>query len=42
MSRRVYLLGLGLALLALGLALSDWVIGPRPGVTNDCHLTATL
>ena len=34
MSRRVYLLGLGLALVALGLAFTDWVLSLRPGVTE--------
>jgi hypothetical protein len=34
MSRRVYLLGVGLALVALALAFTDWVIGPTPGVTE--------
>ena len=34
MSRRVYLLGLGLALVALGLAFTDRASGPRPGVTE--------
>jgi hypothetical protein len=34
MSRRVYLLGLGLALVALGLAVTDAMIGPSPGVTE--------
>jgi hypothetical protein len=34
MSRRVYLLGVGLALVALGLAVTDLAMGPRPGVTE--------
>jgi hypothetical protein len=34
MSRRVYLLGLGLALLALALAFTDWALSLRPGVTE--------
>jgi hypothetical protein len=34
MSRRVYLLGLGLALVALGLAFIDWALGSRPGATE--------
>jgi hypothetical protein len=34
MGRRVYLLGVGLALVALALALTDWAVGPRPGVTE--------
>jgi hypothetical protein len=34
MPRRVYLLGVGLALVALGLAVTDWALGPRPGVTE--------
>jgi hypothetical protein len=34
MSRRVYLLGMGLALVALGLALTDWALSLRPGVTE--------
>jgi hypothetical protein len=34
MPRRVYLLGLGLALVALALALTDWAVGPRPGGTE--------
>jgi hypothetical protein len=33
MSRRVYLLGLGLALLALAFITTEALIGPRPGVT---------
>jgi hypothetical protein len=37
MSRRVYLLGLGLALVALPLALilNDWALSLRPGVTEE-------
>ena len=34
MPRRVYLLGLGLALVALALAITDPVMGPSPGVTE--------
>src|SRR5690348_1925934 len=34
MSRRVYLLGVGLALVAVALAFTDWALGPRPGVTE--------
>ena len=34
MSRRVYLLGVGLALVALGLALTDWALSLQPGVTE--------
>jgi hypothetical protein len=34
MSRRVYLLGVGLALVALALAFTDWALGLRPGVTE--------
>ena len=34
MSRRVYLLGLALALVALALAFTDWALGMRPGVTE--------
>jgi hypothetical protein len=34
MSRRVYWLGVGLALVALGLAFTDWALGPQPGVTH--------
>jgi hypothetical protein len=34
MSRRVYLLGLGLALVALALAFTDWALSLRPGVTE--------
>jgi hypothetical protein len=34
MSRRVYLLGVGLALVALGLAFTDWALGLQPGVTE--------
>jgi hypothetical protein len=33
MSRRVFLLGLGIALVALGLAVTDRALGPRPGAT---------
>jgi len=31
MSRRVYLLGVGLALVALGLAFTDWALSLQPG-----------
>src|SRR5262245_43866406 len=34
MSRRVYLLGVGLALVALLLAVTDGALGPSPGVTE--------
>src|SRR5437016_1246712 len=34
MSRRVYLLGVGLALVALALAVTDWALSLRPGVTE--------
>src|SRR5262245_29315472 len=34
MSRRVYRLGLGLGLVALTLAFTDWALGLRPGVTE--------
>ena len=34
MPRGVYLLGVGLALVALGLALTDWALSLRPGVTE--------
>src|SRR5262249_61460637 len=34
MSRRVYLLGVGLALLALALAVTDWAFGLPPEVTE--------
>ena len=34
MSRWVYRLGLGLALVALALAFTDWALGLRPGVTE--------
>src|SRR5262245_49981877 len=34
MPRRVYLLGLGLTLVALGLAFTDWALSLRPGVTE--------
>jgi hypothetical protein len=34
MPRRVYLLGVGLALVALGLAVTDWALSLRPGVTE--------
>jgi hypothetical protein len=34
MSRRVYLLGVGLALVALGLAFTDWALSFQSGVTE--------
>jgi hypothetical protein len=34
MSRWVYLLGVGLALVALGLAFTDWALSLQPGVTE--------
>jgi hypothetical protein len=34
MSRRVYLLGVGLALLALAFVVTDRVFGPPPGITE--------
>ncbi len=34
MSRRIYLLGVGLALVALALAATDAALGPPPGVTE--------
>ena len=34
MSRRVYLLGLGVALVALALAFTDWALSLRPRVTE--------
>ena len=34
MPRRVYVLGVGLALVALGLAFTDWALSLRPGVTE--------
>jgi hypothetical protein len=34
MSRRVYLLGIGLALVALALAVTDWALSLQPGVTE--------
>jgi hypothetical protein len=34
-SRRVYLLGLGLALVALGLVVIEGALGPPPGVTKE-------
>jgi hypothetical protein len=34
MSRRVYLLGVGLALVALALALTDWALTPGTGPTE--------
>jgi hypothetical protein len=34
MSRRVYLLGVGLALVALALAFTDWALSLLPGVTE--------
>jgi hypothetical protein len=37
MSRTVYLLGVGLALVALALAVTDWALGMRLGVTEANH-----
>jgi hypothetical protein len=34
MSRRVYLLGVAIALVALAFAVTDAVLGPRPGATE--------
>jgi hypothetical protein len=34
MSRRVFLLGIGIALVALALAFTDWALSLRPGVTE--------
>jgi hypothetical protein len=34
MSRRVYLLGVGLALVALAFATTDWALSLQPGVTE--------
>ncbi len=34
MSRFIYLLGLGLALIGLAFAVTDWAMGPCPGVTE--------
>jgi hypothetical protein len=34
MSRRVFLLGLGIVLVAVGLAFTDWALSLRPGVTE--------
>ena len=34
MPRRVYLLGVGLALVALALAFTDWALSFQPGVTE--------
>ena len=34
MPRRVYLLGVGLALVALALAVTDWALSLQPGVTE--------
>jgi hypothetical protein len=34
MSRRVFLLGVGLALVVLALALTDWALSLQPGVTE--------
>jgi hypothetical protein len=34
MPRFIYLLGVGLALIGLALAVTAWVIGPTPGVTE--------
>jgi hypothetical protein len=34
MPRRVYLLGVGLVLVALALAFTDWALSLRPGATE--------
>ena len=34
MSRRVYLLGVGITLVALALAFTDWALSVQPGVTE--------
>jgi hypothetical protein len=34
MPRSIYLLGLGLVLIGLALAVTDWVKGPAPGITE--------
>jgi hypothetical protein len=34
MSRQVYLLGVGMMLVALAFVATDWMIGPSPGVTE--------
>jgi hypothetical protein len=34
MSRRVYLLGVGAVLVALALVVTEWALGPRPGVNR--------
>jgi hypothetical protein len=34
MPRFIYLLGLGMALIGLALAVTDWVMGPHPGATE--------
>jgi hypothetical protein len=34
MSKRVFLLGVGLALVSLAFAFTDWALGIRPGVTE--------
>jgi hypothetical protein len=34
MSRRTFLLGIGIAVVALAFAVTDWVVGPAPGVTE--------
>jgi hypothetical protein len=34
MSKRVYLLGVGIALLGIALAFTDWVLSLQPGVTE--------
>ncbi len=34
MSRRVYLLGVGIALVALAFAITNYIMGPSPGVTE--------
>jgi hypothetical protein len=44
MPRGVYLLGLGLALVALALSFTDWALSLRPGVTeaNARHIRAGM
>ena len=40
MSGRVYLLGVGMTLVALALVVTDTVLGPRPGVAEAILATA--
>ena len=46
MPRRVYLLGVGLALVALALAFTDWALSLRPGVAaahrKDCSASCSV